>query len=266
MSKAEGGGPRGEGGIGGSPRRGGRPAGAALLGLALSLALGACGIEEYIYFYPPAVASDPLLSVTPLSFSHNASNDSASFLGYDIYYLLVDAENETFLSNCATKIEAYIGSKTPSELMAIIKQLGFKELVGLDSTGTKLGTTPLFLISQGGLSSSPDIDFQLMIDSRGEVAITGADKSSVLGPASVRRNSDVGGVYRTFGNLTEDDVAKDGDTAYLNPKPAKVVFKGYILAHGTTSSWSDVYSNPTRIGSGTTSTTVVPEMTDRNFE
>jgi hypothetical protein len=57
-------------------------------------------------------------------------------------------------------------------------------------------------------------------------------------------------VYRDFSNLTADDISSGGDTAYSSSSPSSVLFRGYIFGYGMTSSFSDVYSYPVRVGSG----------------
>jgi hypothetical protein len=259
MAGARGGGPEGEGALAprrrvilDSPRRGaparGGSAARILAALALALILGGCGIEEYLYFYPPTLNSS-VTSINPLSINHNTSNNSTYFLGYDVYYLLIDKANEAFLGSCYTKIDQYIGSgaKTPSELIPIIKSLGFKPLAGFDSADIALTTIPLVFIAQGGVSL--DIDFDININAEGTFSVSGGGASYVACPAYVRRSSkDNAGNVRSFDNLTEDDVADDGDTAYLTPQPDTVLFRGYIFAHGTTASWGDVFSYPVLIG------------------
>ncbi|HRY56208.1 MAG TPA: hypothetical protein P5133_02945 [Spirochaetia bacterium] len=239
----------GEEPIGAGIGRGGVSPLRLLAALCLPLILGGCGVEEYIYFYPPTTNSNPVLSIAPLEFSHNSSNDSSTFLGYEVYYLLVDESNTTFLSECSSKVDAYIGTKTPSELIAAIKSLGFKPLVGFTSSddSSVMNTFPLFLIGTAGLSQ--DIDFDVNINDEGTVVVSGDGASEVTAPHHVRRNSkNSSSEYRSFGNLKEDDVGSDGDTAYASAEPATVLFRGYVFGYGTTASWGEVFSVPVRVG------------------
>jgi hypothetical protein len=238
--------------------------------LGLTIALGGCGIEEYLYFYPPTVSSNPVVSVTPLSFGHNSSNKFDAFRGYEIYYLLIDAENTDFLNSCSSKIDSYIGSKTPSEIIALIKSLGFVPFVGIESDGSANTNMPLFKISITSSSYDGDIDFSVSINRLGTVTVTGTGAGSVTAPVSVRRNSkDSNGAYRTFENLTEDAVADGGDTAYLSAKPDTVLFRAYIVAYGINdATWSETYSNAVRVGhyTSTTDYSVIVSTTDSYFE
>jgi len=243
----------GEGGASRSPRRGGgahaRKLHASLLvllALGLTVVLGGCGIEEYLYFYPPTLTS-LVTEIVPIAFSHYKSNDSVNFYGYELYYLLIDANNEAFISDCNSKIDS--SGKAASALIPVLKERGFKPLIGLDASGNALGSVPLFRISQEGVDSG-DIDFQIQIDEFGTVKVTGDGAPYVTAPAFIRRNSKTtNGKYRTFSNFIEDDVDNDGDTAYVDePKPAKVIFRAYVFAYGITDSFSEIFSLPARIG------------------
>jgi len=217
-----------------------------LICIALCVALSACGIEEYLYFDPPTLTS--AVGSTTISFSHKTENNSTSFFGYEFYYLLIDAANEVFLAKCTSQIDNYLTSKSPSELIPIIKNLGFKSLAGFDDDDAIMGTIPLFYIAQSGVDL--DIDFQIPInDDFGTVSVTGAGSTHVIAPAYVRRASKKpSGEFRSFANLTEDDIADNGDTVYSTPEPDEVIFRGYIFALGRTSSLGEVFSYPVRIG------------------
>lgn len=238
--------------------------------LGLTIALGGCGIEEYVYLYPPTVSSNPVVTVTPLSFGHNSSNKFDAFRGYEVYYLLIDAENTTFLNSCSSKIDSYIGSKTPSEIITLIKSLGFVPFVGFESDGSTNTNVPLFKISTTSSSYSGDIDFSVYIGKSGSITVTGDGSDSVSAPVSVRRNSkDSGGAYRSFDNLTEDDKDEGGDTAYLSSIPDTVLFRAYIVAYGINdSTWSETYSTAVKVGhyTDTTDYSVIVSTTDSYFE
>ena len=237
-----------------------RPTPAALsriaAALCLTVILGGCGIEEYTYFYKPIAGEDPILKFSSFSFAHNTSNSSSDFFGYEIYYMLVDANNTDVVSKIST-LDSYISgaSKTPSEIIALMKSYGFKSLIGLDASKAIVTNQPLFYISSSGLGKS--IDFSLSINSTGEstVSVTGDGASYVTAPSYVRRNSlnTSTGSYRDFTNLTKDDISSGGDTAYESSSPEMVLFRGYIFGYGMTSSFSDVYSYPVQVGACYTS-------------
>jgi hypothetical protein len=237
----------------GFPRRGPRPLAAARLAFVLSLMvlLGACGIEEYVYLLPPTIASPT--SITPLDIVHNISNDSASFLGYEIYYRLFDADVDSASyaewSACSSKIDAYFGVKSPSELKTIISSLGFQPMVGLDKYSA-LANSPLLAIANADILK--DISFILSVGPESSLAITGDYTPSDTFPTQIRRSSkNPSGDYRTFADLSSD---KDSDTAYEgDTPPTEVLFRAYIVAYGFNfSSGGSIYSIPIEIGDDST--------------
>lgn len=223
----------------------------------LACTLCGCGIEEYLYFYPPTAKTTPIISVTPLEFDHHSSNSSTYFRGYDIFYLLVDKDNTEFLKKCSSQIDALIGSRSPSQTMEAIKSLGFVQLVGLYSdSGTyrPCNNVPLFPIATVDVSKSISFTINLNsinVDEESTVSLNIDTSSYEDYPSIVRRNSfdDSLKEYRRFSDFTPDDKSNGGDTAFLGDSvPQHVLLRGYIIGYGRTSGFSDVFSDPIRIG------------------
>ncbi|HTX71757.1 MAG TPA: hypothetical protein VMC79_02940 [Rectinemataceae bacterium] len=125
--------------------------GMALLAVACLYFLTGCGIETITYFYPP-LAGSAIQSSTSLTLSHNTSNNSSDFLGYDLYYRCYADLTKAEADRVAIESLAASSSSSPDAVLyAMVNTWKFTRMY--NSTGA--GSTPLLSFPSTPYKSSP---------------------------------------------------------------------------------------------------------------
>ena len=217
-----------------------RGAASAVLGLALFLlpALVSCGLEDYVYLYPPETAKTNEV----LAFSNNIQNDPLVFYGYKIlyrFYKSADAASDGIASvaNLYTSYPTTVYDKMKSVLKYRDLLLGESKAadliidsadkqavftIQLDFTETvSLGNDALLAISEGSPVTVPDLSSSVVlyrsVSTPGNV---GFEKNELLG----------------YDDMVVDENYIDGS--------GETYLLLYVLAYGYNSSFIPVFSEP----------------------
>lgn len=207
-----------------------------ILCLALAALAGGCGIDDYPYLYPASGVSGT--DSMPAYFSHNTGNDSASFLGYEIYYRIYESAADA-ASDGAT-IQANWDTVSPDTVVQRMKSLKYVRVID-----EYAGQMPL--VSVDPADTANDIFVSLTFDLVGAGSIK---NELVETPLIIRRNAkDASNAYRTFGDLEKDSDDPDCKYADSTTEPDKAYLRSYVFAYGLSASFGDLYSRPTLLTS-----------------
>jgi len=175
----------------------------------------------------------------PAYFSHNTNNDSASFIGYEIYYRIY--ENASDAASDGATIQASWDTASPDTVVQRMKNLNYvqviDEYVGLQKP----------FISVDPADTSNDIFISMTFDASGSGSIKNESVETLI---RIRRNAkDSSDTYRTFGDLVKDADDLDCKYADTTTEPAKAYLRSYVFAYGLSASFGDLYSRPTLLTS-----------------
>lgn len=209
----------------------------ALLCIA-SLIVVSCGLEQYVYLYPPVADKTD----TVLTFKNNPANDPAFFFGYRLLYRF--CTNEAEVSSKISNVVSQFAS-SPTAIYAGMKNLGFRDLkLGGPATDLIVNTadrqgafsftidftnavsnqdgSPTFItISDSGIGTSPGIGTGLTVYR----TITG--QSGDIGFSYNERDKDLG----------YDDLGSNFESGYT-------YLLLYVIAIGYNSTIGEIYSEP----------------------
>jgi hypothetical protein len=127
----------------------------------VSISLTTCGIETITIFNAPGFASP---SQNQLTLTHDPSNNSASFSGYEIYYRAFDTQDAADLARTTIERAAALVTATPENCISLLASTGFTrmyDVLGEDGQG---GIRPLFALTAGDQAISPPVHFDLILD------------------------------------------------------------------------------------------------------
>ncbi len=215
-----------------------------ILCLTLAALAGGCGIDDYPYLYPASGVSP--LSSTTLDFTHNTANDSAYFLGYEVYYRIYDGDSSSAIAT-ATSDDSYIRSSwddiSPDVIFARLNSKGYSRIVDVSSGAAD--APPLVDVASADTGKTIYAEFALTAAGYGTIAIDGSLAKNLL----IRRNSydSAGKAYRNFG-----DFKKDSDCLFekgLDPADYAYV-QAYVFAYGLDANFKPLISRPTMLTNG----------------
>ena len=205
--------------------------------LALAATAGGCGIDDYPYLYPASGVSGT--DSMPAYFSHNTGNDSASFLGYEIYYRIY--ENAADAVSDGATIQANWDTVSPDTVVQRMKSLKYVRVID-EYVGQQMP-----LVNVDPADTANDIFVSMTFDLLGAGSIKNELAET---PLSIRRNAkDASDAYRTFGDLEKDSDDTDCKYADSTTEPAKAYLRSYVFAYGLSASFGDLYSRPTLLTS-----------------
>lgn len=216
----------------------------AILACALSLfLLSSCGLEEYVYLYPPSEYYSSGTSSLTRNMSHNTLNaDSSFFLGYQVYYKIYGSSSlleEPALA--ATEASSIESSSSPDVAFSRLSgSYGYKPIIGMTSGGN-LASTPIVRIADSNKADSIYASFDL---ENGTVTVYNSSQTSEEDfdiYRSATDNSSSSG-YKSFTDLTtalaDEDVDTKNGTAYY-------WIRVYGIAYGlNTATFESIYSSP----------------------
>lgn len=214
--------------------------------LAACLALSSCGLEEYVFLYPP----DTALSGDILTFSNNTGNDPVYFFGYKILYRFYPTPTDV---DGAVGTVSSLYSSNPTTIYQKMKSspYSFRDL------GIGAGQNDELLIQAADRQDlfSVDLNFQTCVSS-------GEDATIVVSEGSPGTDPDISSdqiIYQTIsgesyvGFSQADLVERAGVFEEgVHFAEGKTYLLLYVIAYGYNSSFGNVYSEPKKFV-GTTS-------------
>lgn len=213
----------------------------ALLGAA-GLAISSCGLEEYVFLYPP----DTSLSGDILSFNNNTENDPTVFYGYRILYRFFAS---TSAVDTAIASVSSLYTSSPTTIYRKMKESPhyFRDMKIGDDERDEL----IIQAADRQDSFTVELNFQNSVSSGGDATII----LSVGSPVTTPDISSVVVVYQSISGeakvgFTQADLVyrdgyfEDGDQYGDQYYAGKTYLLLYVMAYGYNSSFGNVYSEP----------------------
>jgi len=216
--------------------------------VAAVLILASCGIEDYVYLYPPSEYS----SGTTIIVKHNTQNKEASaFLGYQFYYKIYLNDSSSTPPAAATAdaatIEANWTTVYPDVVVKRITDAGYVKMASskdLDSaTVTTLKADPFFDLSSSELSKSVAATLYLNTGTWSKAVDNVTTSTYYLRRQATSSTSE----HLSFTDLEYSST--DCDTT--SPSGSKFWIRIYAVAYGVNADWTPLYGTPIRATSST---------------
>ncbi len=223
----------------------------ALAFCAACLAMASCGLEEYVYLYPP----NAVLSGDIFTFSNDTQNDPTVFYGYRVLYRFYASASS---ADTAVGTVTSLYTSYPTTIYDKMKtQAGFRDVLIGPAESDELR------IDAGSRNDafSVDLDFQASVSSGGAATMVVSEGIPVTVPdisGSVSLYQSIEG-ESLVGFTQSDLVYRNGifeDGIHYDELEGKTYLLIYVMAYGYNSSFGTVYSEPKRF-IGTTSYVVL---------